>query len=50
MEKEIVAAHKPRIGITIGDPAGIGPEVSLKAVAEDEIRDICVPVLIGDAQ
>src|ERR1700738_814425 len=40
----------PRIGITMGDPAGIGPEVVLKAVAEEEIRKICVPVIIGDAQ
>ena len=40
----------PRIGITMGDPAGIGPEVVLKAVAEDEVKRICVPVIIGDAQ
>lgn len=40
----------PRIGITMGDPAGIGPEVVLKAVAEAEIRRSCVPVIIGDAQ
>jgi 4-phospho-D-threonate 3-dehydrogenase / 4-phospho-D-erythronate 3-dehydrogenase len=40
----------PRIGITMGDPAGIGPEVVLKAVAEEEIRKICLPVIIGDAQ
>jgi 4-phospho-D-threonate 3-dehydrogenase / 4-phospho-D-erythronate 3-dehydrogenase len=40
----------PRIGITMGDPAGIGPEVVLKAVAEEEIRKACVPVIIGDAQ
>ena len=40
----------PRIGITMGDPAGIGPEVVLKAVAEEEVRKICVPVIIGDAQ
>ena len=40
----------PRIAITMGDPAGIGPEVVLKAVAEEEIRRICVPVIIGDAQ
>jgi 4-hydroxythreonine-4-phosphate dehydrogenase len=40
----------PRIGITMGDPAGIGPEVVLKAVAEEEIRSLCVPVIIGDAQ
>src|SRR5882672_6330304 len=40
----------PHIGITMGDPAGIGPEVVLKAVAEEEIKRICVPVIIGDAQ
>lgn len=34
----------------MGDPAGIGPEVVLKAVAEDEIRRVCIPVIIGDAQ
>src|SRR6267143_3520129 len=40
----------PRIAITMGDPAGIGPEVVLKAVAEEEIRSVCIPVIIGDAQ
>src|SRR6266542_3367493 len=40
----------PRIGITMGDPAGIGPEVVLKAVAEGEVRRVCVPIIIGDAQ
>jgi 4-hydroxythreonine-4-phosphate dehydrogenase len=34
----------------MGDPAGIGPEVVLKAVAEEEVRSLCVPVIIGDAQ
>src|SRR2546430_8246413 len=34
----------------MGDPSGIGPEVVLKAVAEAEVRDICQPILIGDAQ
>lgn len=34
----------------MGDPAGIGPEVVLKAVAEEEIQRLCVPVIIGDAQ
>ena len=34
----------------MGDPAGIGPEVVLKAVAEDEVRQCCVPIIIGDAQ
>ncbi len=40
----------PRVGITMGDPAGIGPEVVLKAVAEEDVRRACVPVIIGDAQ
>src|SRR2546425_511111 len=43
-------SSRPRIGITMGDPAGIGPEVVLKAVAEDEVQSACVPVIIGDAQ
>jgi 4-hydroxythreonine-4-phosphate dehydrogenase len=34
----------------MGDPAGIGPEVVLKAVAEEEIRHVCIPMIIGDAQ
>lgn len=34
----------------MGDPAGIGPEVVLKAIAEEEIRRICIPLVIGDAQ
>ncbi len=34
----------------MGDPAGIGPEVVLKAVAEEEITRVCAPVIIGDAQ
>ena len=34
----------------MGDPAGIGPEVVLKAVAEEEILRCCAPVIVGDAQ
>ena len=43
-------ARAPRIGVTMGDPAGIGPEVVLKAVAEPEVLAACVPVIVGDAQ
>src|SRR3712207_323271 len=45
-----VGARAPRIGVTMGDPAGIGPEVVLKAVAEPEVLAACVPVIVGDAQ
>ena len=34
----------------MGDPSGIGPEVVLKAVAEEEIARCCIPIIIGDAQ
>lgn len=37
-----------RIGITMGDPAGIGPEIILKALAAEEVYRQCVPVVIGD--
>lgn len=40
---------KPRIGLTIGDPSGIGPEIVLKAAADPDVRAICLPVIIGDA-
>ncbi|HEX8072415.1 MAG TPA: 4-hydroxythreonine-4-phosphate dehydrogenase PdxA [Pyrinomonadaceae bacterium] len=43
-------ARRPRIGVTMGDPAGIGPEVVLKAVAEERVQRACVPVIVGDAQ
>jgi 4-hydroxythreonine-4-phosphate dehydrogenase len=36
-----------RIAITMGEPGGIGPEVALKAAAST--RNVCVPVLVGDA-
>ncbi|MDQ6786246.1 MAG: 4-hydroxythreonine-4-phosphate dehydrogenase PdxA [Acidobacteriota bacterium] len=38
----------PRIGITMGDAAGIGAEIILKALADANIKNICVPVIIGD--
>jgi len=41
---------RPRIAVTIGDPAGIGPEVVLKAIADEQVRAACVPVVVGDAQ
>src|ERR1041385_6102524 len=43
-------ARRPRVGITMGDPTGIGPEVVLKAVAEEEVRAVCRALIIGDAQ
>jgi 4-hydroxythreonine-4-phosphate dehydrogenase len=40
----------PRIGITMGDPAGVGPEVVMKALALGEVYRVCRPLVIGDAR
>jgi 4-hydroxythreonine-4-phosphate dehydrogenase len=37
----------PRVGITVGDPAGIGPEIARKAAADTGVRALCEPVLYG---
>lgn len=39
--------QKPRVGITLGDPAGIGPEVAMKALRDPKILADVRPVLIG---
>jgi 4-hydroxythreonine-4-phosphate dehydrogenase len=39
---------KPKIAIATGDPAGIGPEVSLKAARDPRVIELCEPVLFGD--
>jgi 4-hydroxythreonine-4-phosphate dehydrogenase len=39
--------RKPRIAITVGDPAGIGPEIAQKAADDARVRDACEPVLYG---
>ena len=38
---------KPRLAIATGDPAGIGPEISLKAARDPRVRALCEPVLFG---
>lgn len=39
----------PVIGITMGDPASIGPEIAIKALLQEKIYSICRPLLVGDA-
>lgn len=39
--------RKPRIAITVGDPAGIGPEIARKAADDARVRDACEPILYG---
>jgi 4-hydroxythreonine-4-phosphate dehydrogenase len=40
---------KPRIGISMGDPAGIGPEIIIKTLALSEVYDRCNPIIVGDS-
>jgi 4-hydroxythreonine-4-phosphate dehydrogenase len=39
----------PRVALTVGDPAGIGPEIALAAAAAPEVREVCTPVVVGPA-
>ena len=40
----------PRIGITMGDPAGIGSEITAKMLTYDNTSDFCIPIVVGDAK
>jgi 4-hydroxythreonine-4-phosphate dehydrogenase len=39
---------KPRIAVTLGDPAGIGPELCLRLLQNAAVREVCTPVVYGD--
>ncbi len=39
---------RPVLAITMGDPAGIGPEIVLKALAHESVAKRCLPLVIGD--
>jgi 4-hydroxythreonine-4-phosphate dehydrogenase len=39
---------KPIIGITMGDPSGIGPELTVKVLSKKEVYESCHPFVIGD--
>ncbi len=43
-------SHKfPRLAITMGDPAGIGPELCLKYLEHSQSERCCIPLIFGDA-
>ena len=48
MVERVAEQALPKIAITMGDPAGIGAEVTLKAVMRPEVRQTCRPVIVGD--
>ena len=39
---------KPILGITMGDPFGNGPEITVKALADKTVYERCRPLVIGD--
>ena len=42
------ADNRPILAITIGDAAGIGPEIVIKALARPKVRQLCRPIIVGD--
>ncbi len=42
------AIIKPLVGISMGDPAGIGPEIIVKALSDPDILKTCTPLVLGD--
>ncbi len=44
-----MTSNRKILGITMGDPAGIGPEITVKALADPQIYEICRPLVVGDA-
>lgn len=44
----MAGVERPRLAITLGDPAGIGPEVVLKALLHEDVYDRADPLVIGD--
>ena len=43
----MIVENRPKIGITMGDAAGIGPEIIVKALTRESIYSICEPIVIG---
>ncbi|GAB5405401.1 MAG: 4-hydroxythreonine-4-phosphate dehydrogenase PdxA [Aureliella sp.] len=41
---------KPVLAMTMGDPAGVGPELVFQALSDEAVRAKCVPVVIGNAE
>ena len=52
VEKKILSRRpgtgRPRVGISLGDPSGIGPEIVARALASPRVQRALVPVVFGD--
>ncbi|MAG36126.1 MAG: 4-hydroxythreonine-4-phosphate dehydrogenase PdxA [Dehalococcoidia bacterium] len=45
----MASSNRPLLAVTMGDPAGIGPEVIVKAFLSEPLHEWCLPLVIGDA-
>lgn len=43
-----MSTKKPVLAVTMGDPAGIGPEIIVKALHNEKLYEICTPVVVAD--
>lgn len=41
--------NHPKIAVTMGDPAGVGPEICLELLGNKRVSEHCVPIVFGDA-
>ncbi|MEX3764551.1 4-hydroxythreonine-4-phosphate dehydrogenase PdxA [Paraburkholderia phenoliruptrix] len=48
--EEEAMTYRPVIGITMGDAAGVGPEIIMKSLAHASVYDGCRPLVIGDSK
>lgn len=46
----MVEKNRPIVAITMGDPAGNGPEITVKALADASLYERCRPIVVGDAK
>ncbi len=45
-----MTTYRPKLGISMGDPAGIGPEIVIKTLLQPHIYKICLPVVAADPE
>src|SRR5262245_28609020 len=49
-ESPFVMSVRPRLLLTLGDVAGVGPELAARAWRDPELHRLCRPVIVGDVE
>ena len=47
--KGIDTSQMKKLGVTMGDPGGVGPEIILRALSSPAVRNCCAPIVIGNS-